>query len=86
MAISIWRCHIMADTSTQRLAEAACYTDNSRNLLKDEVKVSIYAKYTTPTLTSKHCPTRVQWDTINYNQATLKGLNGTLSSWMLCYA
>ncbi len=43
MAMSIWRCHILADTPTSPLTEPAYHTDNSENSLKYEQIVTKHA-------------------------------------------
>jgi len=48
--------------------------------------MTIHATLITSILISVPCPTIVQWDTINYNQATLLQLKRTHLSWMLWYA
>ncbi len=69
--MSIWRCHMVADASTQRLAEPVYHTDNSEKPSKHEPILSRYANMATLIFISVPCPKIVQWDTINYNQATL---------------
>lgn len=71
MAMSIWRCHMVADTSTQRLTEPIHHTDNSENPSKHEDKATRYAFIIPSILVLVSCPKIVQWDTINYNQASL---------------
>ena len=71
MAISIWCCHMVADTSTQHLTEPVHHTDNSENPLKNEDKATRYAFIIPSILVLASCPKIVQWDTINYNQAAL---------------
>jgi len=72
MAMNIWRCHMVADTYTQRLAEPVYHTNNSENPSKHEPILSKYATIATLTFISVSCPKIVQWDTINYNQAPLE--------------
>lgn len=43
MAMSIWRCHILADTPTSPLTEPAYHTDNAENSLKYEQIVTKHA-------------------------------------------
>lgn len=69
MAMNIWRCHMVADTSIQRLAESVYHTDNSENPSIYEDKATRYAITIPSILISASCPKIVQWDTINYNQA-----------------
>jgi len=69
MAMSIWRCHMVADTSTQRLTEPIYHIDNSENPSKHEDKATRYAFIIHSILVLVSCPKIVQWDTINYNQA-----------------
>lgn len=71
MAMNIWRCHMVADTSTQRIAEPVYHTENSENPSKHEDKATRYAFIIPSILVSVSCPKIVQWDTINYNQAAL---------------
>lgn len=71
MAMSIWRCHMVADTSTQRLTEPIYHIDNSENPSKHEDKATRYAFIIPSILVLVSCPKIVQWDTINYNQAAL---------------
>ena len=69
MAMNIWRCHMVADTSTQRLAEPVYHTDHSEKPSKYEYKTTEYAITNPSILISVSCSKIVQWDTINYNQA-----------------
>lgn len=69
MAMNIWRCHMVADTSTQRLAEPVHHTDNSEKPSNYEDKATGYAITNPSILISVSCSKIVQWDTINYNQA-----------------
>lgn len=69
MAMNIWRCHMVADTSTQRLAEPVHHTVNSEEPLNYEDKATEYAITNPSIIISVSCSKIVQWDTINYNQA-----------------
>jgi hypothetical protein len=71
MAMNIWRCHMVADTSTQRLAEPVHHTDNSEKSSNYENKATEYAITNPSILISVFCSKIVQWDTINYNQAVI---------------
>lgn len=69
MAMSIWRCHTVADTYTQCLTEPTYHKDNSKKHKKYHDKATKYAFIILSILVSASCPKIVQWDTINYNQA-----------------
>ena len=62
---------MVADTSTQRLAEPVHHTDNSEKPSNYEDKATGYAITNPSILISASCSKIVQWDTINYNQAAL---------------
>ena len=66
--MNIWRCHMVADTSTQRLAEPVNHTDNSEKPSNYEDKMTEYATTNPSIIISVSCSKIVQWDTINYNQ------------------
>lgn len=75
MAMSIWRCHILADTPICHPLLDLLITQITQKPIKYEKKLTMDAFMFTFILISEPCPTIVQWDTINYNQAPLMGLN-----------
>lgn len=85
MAMNIWRCHMVADTSTQRLAEPVHHTDNSEKSSNYEDKATEYAITNPSIIISVSCLKIVQWDTINYNQAIfLNSIESRLEGDLLC--